>query len=102
MEGLRLLDGLEEIQFLRIQSHCSTLFLYMQHLHDTNRFLDVIVQNDGEYAASAHRLILAAYSRHLDAALTSVQDSAVITLNIDPKVTGKAIFIIYAFTKIIS
>lgn len=51
--------------------------------------MDVIVQNDGDYATSAHRLILAAYSRHLDAALSSVQDSAVITLNIDPKITGK-------------
>ncbi|CAG9535976.1 unnamed protein product [Cercopithifilaria johnstoni] len=88
MEKLRLEDGLEKIPFLRIRSHCDTLFLYMQHLHNTSRFLDVIVQNNGNYAISAHRLILAAYSRHLDAALTSVQDSAVITLNIDPKITG--------------
>ncbi|EFO25005.1 hypothetical protein LOAG_03478 [Loa loa] len=88
MEKLRLVDGLEAIPSLRIQSHCDTLFLYMQHLHITNRFLDVIVQNGGDYATSAHRIILAAYSRHFDAALSSVQDSAVITLNIDPKITG--------------
>ncbi|KAL3998049.1 FAM91 C-terminus family protein [Acanthocheilonema viteae] len=88
MERLRLEDGLEEIPFLQMQSHCDTLLLYMQHLYNTSRFLDVIVQNNGDYAISAHRLILAAYSRHLDAALSSVQDSAVITLNIDPKITG--------------
>ncbi|KAM3721546.1 Zinc finger protein [Dirofilaria immitis] len=88
MERSRVLNSLEDVPFLRIQSHCDTLFLYMQHLHNTSHFLDVIVQNGGDYAASAHRLVLAAYSRHLDAALSSVQNSAVITLNIDPKVTG--------------
>ncbi|OZC08954.1 zinc finger, C2H2 type [Onchocerca flexuosa] len=88
MEKLRLLDGLEEVPLLRIQSHCDTLFLYMQHLYNTSRFLDVIIQVGGSYATSAHRLILAAYSRHLGAALFNVQNSAVITLNIDPKVTG--------------
>ncbi|VDK68842.1 unnamed protein product [Litomosoides sigmodontis] len=73
MEKLKLEDGLEEIPFLRMQSHYDTLFLYMQHLYNTSHFLDVIVQSDGSYVMSAHRLILAAYSRHLETALCSVE-----------------------------
>lgn len=57
--------------------------------------MDVIVQSDGSYAMSAHRLILAAYSRQLETALSSVQDSAVITLNIDPKITGMLLYPFY-------
>uniref|UniRef100_A0A0N5CY88 Myoneurin n=1 Tax=Thelazia callipaeda TaxID=103827 RepID=A0A0N5CY88_THECL len=53
-----------------------------------NLFLDVIVQSDGIYAVSAHRLVLATYSKHFETALSNVHDSALICLDIDSKTTG--------------
>lgn len=72
----------------RTQSHADALFMYLQHLQQANRFLDVTVQSDGVYVASAHRLVLATYSSHFETALAGVQDSTTITLDVDPKITG--------------
>jgi len=69
--------------------HGDTLLAYLQTLHDSQRFTDVIIQCQGNVIDSCHRLILAAFSRHFETALAGVDGSNQITLDIDPNVTGK-------------
>uniref|UniRef100_A0A915I2I0 Uncharacterized protein n=1 Tax=Romanomermis culicivorax TaxID=13658 RepID=A0A915I2I0_ROMCU len=69
-------------------NHGDALLLYLHHLHQTQRFADVIIQCEGVVVDLCHRLVLAAFSRHFESALVGVDGSNQITLDIDPKVTG--------------
>uniref|UniRef100_A0A0N5A8A7 BTB domain-containing protein n=1 Tax=Syphacia muris TaxID=451379 RepID=A0A0N5A8A7_9BILA len=70
-----------------LRHHTDTLFAYMQQLKASSCFADVVVKCDGEFIASAHRLMLSAYSSHFETALAAIQPSKNITLEVDPKIT---------------
>ncbi|CAI4227682.1 unnamed protein product [Auanema sp. JU1783] len=67
--------------------HAKLTYQYFQTSKQLNRFSDVSVECSGKFLTNANRLVLAAFSTHLEAALISAPTSFV-SLDIDPKVTG--------------
>uniref|UniRef100_A0A915CEJ5 BTB domain-containing protein n=2 Tax=Parascaris univalens TaxID=6257 RepID=A0A915CEJ5_PARUN len=89
MEEEQLMSEVTAMPFNRLQRHADAFFTYLQHLRETERFLDVTVQSEGMFVAYAHRLVLAAYSAHFERALAAgAHDSPTVKLDIDPKITG--------------
>lgn len=70
-------------------NHGDALLTYLHQLQQESRFTDVVIQCQGEVVSLCHRLILAAFSGHFETALAGVETSSQITLDIDPKITGK-------------
>lgn len=77
-------------QSLMSYNHGDALLTYLQQLQQSQRFTDVVIQCEGTIVNCCHRIILAAYSNHFESALAGVEGSSQITLDIDPKVTGKS------------
>uniref|UniRef100_A0A1I7X4U4 BTB domain-containing protein n=1 Tax=Heterorhabditis bacteriophora TaxID=37862 RepID=A0A1I7X4U4_HETBA len=78
----------EEDSIYSIEQHAQITLDYFNELSKAGVFLDVRLESGGQYVAHAHRLILAAFSRNLETALSSVQHSTNATLDIDPRITG--------------
>lgn len=71
-----------------VQNHAEWALQYIRNLRNRTEFVDVSVLSGGAQVTLGHRIVLAAFSGHFEAALVGVHQSSMISLDIDPEITG--------------
>uniref|UniRef100_A0A915PUJ5 Uncharacterized protein n=1 Tax=Setaria digitata TaxID=48799 RepID=A0A915PUJ5_9BILA len=89
---IRLMESEEARIFQNIElenpNHAQELLQAVHRFKTQGKFIDCFVSSEGRMILRCHRLMLCAFSTHFENALACTEKSAIVTVDIDPQITG--------------